>query len=208
MGTLTGRAGHLARRDRAEPARIRRAVRRPQGAPVLDLPRARVRRHHPAERRLVRALPPAHRRDQAEHPPHRPDHRQDAARPGPGAGAGHHPPEAGPRLRARSSRRAACTASTPSATAGRTRTGSGCATPASSASRRCRRSCPASWSPTRWPSWPASTRSWAAWTSKRWTSGAAARARPLRAGDDAAAAPDRADRVHHHPDGDEDHRAA
>ncbi len=93
-----------------------------------------------------------------------------AARTGPGAGAGHHPPQAGPRLRRRSSLRAGCTACTPSATAARTRIGSGCATPASSASRRCPRSCPASWSPIRWPSWRASTRSWAAWTSNRWTS--------------------------------------
>ena len=128
MGTLTGQEAHQPRRDRAEPAGVRRAVRRAQGASLLDLPRARVRRHHPAGRRLVRALPPAHRRDQAEHPPDRPDHRQDAARrrsrrrcrasSGRSRGA----------PTARSSRRAACTACTPSATAGRTRIGSACAT--------------------------------------------------------------------------------
>ena len=49
--------------------------------------------------RLVLAVSPAHRRDQAEHPPDRPDHRQDAARAGAGPGAGHHPAEAGTCLR-------------------------------------------------------------------------------------------------------------
>ena len=79
-------------------------------------------------RRLVLAVSPAHRRDQAEHPPDRPDHRQDAARPGAGPGAGHHPARSRDARTGRSSRRAASTASTPSATAGRTRIGSGCAT--------------------------------------------------------------------------------
>ena len=99
-------------------------------------------------RRLVRAVSPAHRRDQAEHPPDRPDHGQDAAR-----------RRCRPRCRessgrsrdgptGRSSRRAACTASTPSATGARTRIGSGCATRASSAFRPCRRSCRDGCSPT------------------------------------------------------------
>ena len=67
--------------------------------PVLDLQRARVRRHHPVRRRHLRALPAARGRDQAEPAPDRPDRRQDAARPGAGAGAGHHPAQAGSCLR-------------------------------------------------------------------------------------------------------------
>ncbi|TMB57776.1 MAG: hypothetical protein E6J47_01730 [Chloroflexi bacterium] len=62
--------GDLAGRLGAEPAGVGRAVRRAQGASLLDLPRAGIRGHHPAGRRLERALPAAHRRDQAEHPPH------------------------------------------------------------------------------------------------------------------------------------------
>ena len=113
----------------------RRAVRRAQGASLLDLRRARVRRHHPARRRHVRPLPAARGRDQAEPAPDRPDRGQDAARPGAGPGAGHHPAQAGSRLRRGRVAARLLLASTPSATAARTRIGSACATRHSS---RCR----------------------------------------------------------------------
>ena len=72
---------------RAAAARHRRALRRPPRASLQRLPGARVRHPDAHRGRLLRALPAPPRRDQAEHPHHRPGAPPDARRAGHGQAA-------------------------------------------------------------------------------------------------------------------------
>ena len=122
--------------DRPEPAGDRRAVRRPPGASVQRLPRARVRHPDPDRGRLPRPLPAAPRRDQAEPADHRPVPPPDARRPGawPSCRGCCGRARAAPTPRSRA--RAASTRPTPSATAPTSRSGCGSTTRRSSTSSR------------------------------------------------------------------------
>ena len=122
--------------DRAEPARHRRAVRHPPGAPVQRLPGARLRHPDPDRGRLPGPLPAPDGRDQAEPADHRPVPPPDARRAGHGQAPAPPPAAAGPRLRrgrgpARPVRRP-----TRSATARTSRSGCGSTTRRSSTSSR------------------------------------------------------------------------
>jgi hypothetical protein len=68
VGAMTRQDALRLRLHRADRARRRRRLRRPQGLPVLGLSRARVRRPGRHHRRLLRPLPGPHRGDQAVDP--------------------------------------------------------------------------------------------------------------------------------------------
>ena len=123
-------------RHGAAAARHRHALRRPPGASLQRLPGARVRDPDAHRGRLLRALPAAPRRDQAEHPHHRPGAPPDARRAGDGQAAA---PAAGAARAAPGSpsrARAASTAPTASATAPTSPSGCASTTRRTSTSRR------------------------------------------------------------------------
>ena len=84
---------------RAAAARHRHPLRRPPRASVQRLPGARVRDPDARGGRLLRALPAPPRRDQAEHPHHRPGPARDARRPDHGQAAAAAPAAPGPGVR-------------------------------------------------------------------------------------------------------------
>ena len=149
-----------------EPARLGRAVRRPPGPPLQRLPRARLQHPDAPGGRLPGPLPDPGRRDPRVDQDHRPVPPQHARRPDHGQAAAPDPAAAGARLgssrgTARDARRLRR-----SATARTSRSASGSTTRASSTSSRAPSCCPATSWPTRWPSSPRSTRSWAGSTSE------------------------------------------
>ena len=91
IGRLDSETRAADGRHRPEPAGGRHPVRHPPGAPVLGLPRARVRHPDPGprpqRRRRARPLPAARRGDQAEPADHRPVPAQHARRAGHGEAA-------------------------------------------------------------------------------------------------------------------------
>ncbi len=134
-GAARPRDGPAPGHVRSAAARHRRALRRAPRTPLQRLSRARVRHPGAHRRRLLCALPAAHRGDQAVAAHHRPGAAQDARRPGHGQAAA---PAARPARTVpspRSSHRAASTPPTPSATAPTSPSASASTTPRSSTCR-------------------------------------------------------------------------